>query len=119
MENDGTGQQELQKLRDFIDSNPDLREQKRALAVMMWLEGLPSHKIQKILNVSAAFVSRYKIRFIEDGVEGLKLRYTGSKGYLSPEERLEVIKHLESQNYWSLQELEVLVNSSLKIPRSS
>lgn len=106
IQNDSPEQQELQNLRDFIDSNPDPREQKRALAVMMWIEGLPCAKIQKILNVSQAFVSRYKIRFIEDGIEGLKLKYKGSKGYLSPEERREIIKHLESQEQWSLPELE-------------
>ena len=100
-----SGPQELQRLRDFIDSNPDPREQKRALAVMMWIEGLPPSKIQDILGVSPPFISQYKIRFIEDGVEGLKLGHKGSKGYLSPEERLEIIKHLESQEYWRLQDL--------------
>ena len=105
-QNDSSEQQELQNLRDFIDSNPEPREQKRALAVMMWIEGLPSAKIQKILKVSQSFVSRYKIRFIEEGIEGLKLGHKGSKGYLTPEERLEIIKHLESQEHWSLPELE-------------
>ena len=82
---------DLKNLRDFIDSNPDPREQRRALAVMMWIEGLPCSKIQRILNVSSPFISRYKIRFIEHGIEGLKLGYKGSKGYLSPEERLEIV----------------------------
>jgi putative transposase len=105
-QNDSSEQQGLQALRDFIDSNPEPREQKRALAVMMWIEGLPCSKIQKILNVSQSFVSRYKIRFIEHGVEGLKLGHKGSKGYLTPEERLEIIKYLDSQEHWSLPELE-------------
>ena len=34
-------QQSLKELKDFIDSNPDPRELKRALAVMMWIEGVP------------------------------------------------------------------------------
>jgi hypothetical protein len=42
-------QQYLQELTDFIDSNPDPRELKRALAVMMWIKGVPSLEIQKIL----------------------------------------------------------------------
>lgn len=72
---------------------------------MMWIEGVTCDKIQKILNVSLAFISRYKIRFIEHGIERLKLGYKGSKAYLSLEERLEIIKYLDSQDYWSLQEL--------------
>lgn len=97
---------DLKNLRDFIDSNPDPREQRRALAVMMWIESLPSSKIQRILNVSSPFISRCKTRFIEHGIEGLKLGYKGSKGYLNPEERLEIVKYLESKEHWDLQELE-------------
>jgi putative transposase len=58
-------QQSLKELSDFIDSNPDPRELKRALAVMMWIEGVPCSEIQKILNVSATFISQFKIKFME------------------------------------------------------
>jgi putative transposase len=93
MEQNNSEQQDLKELRNFIDSNPNPREQKRALAVMIWIEGIPCSKIKIILNVSAAFISRYKISFIEDGVEGLKLGHKGLKAYLSPEEHIEVIKY--------------------------
>jgi putative transposase len=73
----------LQELSDFIDSNPDPRELKRALAIMMWIEGVPGSEIQKILNVSATFISQSKMKFIKNGVEELKLKYQGSKAYLS------------------------------------
>lgn len=104
-QNNSTEQEFLKELRDFISSNPDSREQKRALAAMMCLEGLSPSKIQRILNVSPSFISRFKIRFIEYGVKGLKLGYKGSKAYLNPEERIEIIKYLESKEYFSLQEL--------------
>ncbi len=51
----------LQELSDFIDSNPDPRKLKRALAVMMWIEGIPGSEIQKILNVSATLLDEAKI----------------------------------------------------------
>ena len=60
-------QQNLKELSDFIDSNPEPREQKRAIAIMMWIEGLPCSKIQKILNVSPTFISQCKMKFIEKG----------------------------------------------------
>lgn len=47
-----------QELEQFIASNPDSRELKRALAVQMLLQGFRPAKIQEILGVSAAFVSR-------------------------------------------------------------
>jgi putative transposase len=98
-------QQSLKELSDFIDSNPDPRELKRAISVMMWIKGVPCSEIQKILNVSATFISQFKIKFIKDGVKELKLKYQGSKAYLSREQRREIINYLEAQEYLSLQEL--------------
>jgi len=98
-------QQNLKELSDFIDSNPDPREQKRALAIMMWIEGVPCSKIQKILNVSPAFISQCKARFIKNGVEDLRLKYQGSKAYLNQLERTEIIKYLDAKEFVSLQEL--------------
>jgi putative transposase len=114
-QNNSSEQQIIKELRDFIASNPDSREQKRALAAMMLIEGLPPSKIQRILNVSPSFISRYKIRFIEDGVEGLKLGHKGSKGYLSSEENIEIIKYLESKEYWSLQELKEYIEDEYDV----
>jgi putative transposase len=98
-------QQNLKELSDFIDSNPEPREQKRAIAIMMWLEGLPCSKIQKILNVSAAFISQCKAKFIKNGVKGLRLKHQGSKAYLNQSKRTEIIKYLKAQEFLSLQEL--------------
>ncbi|MEG4074595.1 hypothetical protein QUA30_18155 [Microcoleus sp. Pol14C2] len=71
---------------------------------MMWIEGMPCSKIQKILNVSATFISQCKMKFIENGVEELKLKYQGSKAYLSQAQRREIINYLDPQVYLSLQE---------------
>ena len=97
-------QQHLKELSDFIESNPDPRELKRAMSVMMWIEGMPCSKIQKILNVSATFISQCKMKFIKNGVEELKLKYQGSKAYLSQAQRREIVNYLDTQVYLSLQE---------------
>jgi putative transposase len=97
-------QQYLQELSDFIDSNPDPRELKRAMSVMMWIKGVPASEIQKMLNVSATFISQFKMKFIENGVEGLKLRHQGSKAYLSRTQRQEIINYLDTLECLSLQE---------------
>ena len=113
-------QQSLKELKDFIDSNPDPRELKRALAVMMWIEGVPCSEIKKILNVSATFISQCKIKFIKDGVKELKLKYQGSKAYLSREQRREIINYLDAQEYLSLQELREYIedNYDVRFPSS-
>ena len=95
----------LQELSAFIESNPDPREMKRAVAVKMVLQGIKTIKIRLILGVSKAFISKWKVRFIFEGVEGLKLGYQGAKALLKPEEREDVIEWLRSKDYWLLEEL--------------
>ena len=102
-------QHSLQELSDFIDGNPDPRELKRAMSVMMWIEGIPGPEIQKILNVSATFISQSKMKFIKNGVEELKLKYQGSKAYLSRAQRLEIVNYLNTQEYLSLQEFQIYI----------
>ena len=108
-------QHPLQELSDFIDGNPDPRELKRAMSVIMWIEGIPGAEIQKILNVSATFISQSKMKFIKNGVEELKLKYQGSKAYLSRAQRLEIVNYLKTQEYLSLQEFQVYIEDKYDV----
>jgi putative transposase len=92
-------------LEEFIDNNPDPRELKRALAVKMRCSGYTHRKIQEILNVVSSFISKWEQRYIELGVEGLKLRYLGRESYLSSQERKEVIQWLKQKGEWNKDEL--------------
>jgi len=95
----------ISRLGEFIRSNPDARELKRALAVKMALEEKPYSDIAKLLEVNKSFITYWKQRFQERGIEGIKLGYCGGKSFLTAEERLEVIKWLQTKNYWNLEEL--------------
>ncbi|MEN9215514.1 MAG: helix-turn-helix domain-containing protein [Gloeomargarita sp. DG02_3_bins_56] len=92
-------------LREFIRSNPDARELKRALAVRMALEEKPYAEIAQFLEVNKSFITVWKQQFYEQGIAGLKLGYSGRKSYLEPRERQEVIQWLKAKNYWNLDEL--------------
>ncbi len=52
---------------------------KRALAVKLALQGYVYRAIENILNVSQGYVSKWKKRFIAQGIPGLKLGYRGAK----------------------------------------
>jgi putative transposase len=106
MINESSPQTSLDELRNFIDTTSDTRAQKRAIAVMMWFEGIKSEKIQSILNVSPSYVSRNKNIFIDFGIAALKTKYKGSEGYLSPEEHQAVVKILETKDHWKLKDVE-------------
>ena len=85
-------------LTEFIQSNPDARELKRALAVKMALQGEPYSQIKKLLGIHPSCITNWKNRFLEQGLNGIKLGYQGSKGYLTPESRVEVVNWLKEKN---------------------
>lgn len=81
---------DLKNIEDFIRSNPHPQELKRALVIQMLSEQISVYKIMKILGVSESFVLKWKNVFALDGVEALKLQYSGSEGYLSKEQKEEI-----------------------------
>ncbi len=62
---------------------------KRALAVKLALQGYAYKAIENILNVSQGYVSKWKKRFIKQGIQGLRLGYKGAKTKLTKEEEEE------------------------------
>ncbi len=95
----------LDDLHEFIQSNPDGRVLKRAVAVQMFLKGYKHREIQESLSVSSGFISKWYQVYKNLGVAGLELGYRGSVGYLKPEQRQAVITWLQTKNYWNLAEL--------------
>lgn len=98
---------QIEILKDFINSNPDSRELKRALAVKLALEGYLYQSIKKILSVSVGFISKWRKAFEVGGIDSLKLNHKGAKSYLNPNEIQAVITWLISQKAWDISELEI------------
>ena len=53
-------EKQIRILKDFIKSNPEPRELRRAIAVKLALEGYVYRRIKKILEVSIGFISKWK-----------------------------------------------------------
>lgn len=93
-------------LQEFIQSNPDPRELKRAIAVKMSLQGLKHYQIQDSLGVSSGFISKWTQSYSQKGVSGLKLAHLGSCGYLTAVQRLATLNWLNIKESWNLCELQ-------------
>ena len=104
--NDSCATNALEELETFIGSNPKPRELKRALAIKMLTQGLKTKTIQETLGVSAPFISKWKVEYACNGIEALKVKYQGSRGFLSGRERAEVMAWLQSKSQIHLSELE-------------
>lgn len=79
-------------LEYFIESDIDARELKRAIAVRMAMIGQSYNEISKILGVSEFFICYWKKQFKTKGIAGIKLWHKGSKGYLTPLQKTELIE---------------------------
>ena len=100
-------EKEIELLTNFINTNPDPREIKRALAVKLALLGYAYRAIKESLGVSYGFISKWKTNFEAGGIPGIKLAHKGSKGFLTPEQIESVIAWIISQKHWDISELEV------------
>jgi putative transposase len=95
----------MSTLNDIIDSSANL-EVKRALAVKMITSNFKTEQICSLLNVSASFVSKWRIIYEDQGVEALCVKYQGGTGFLTPLQRDEIFCHLKDKPYYSVEELQ-------------
>ena len=105
----------LDPLQAFIESNPDARELKRAVAVKMFLQGYKHREIEDILGVSSGFISKWTQQYQQLGVSGLRLAYVGSTGYLAAAQRQAVVDWLETKKSWNLAELQAHVQDQYDV----
>ena len=109
----------MESLTEFIRSNPDPRELKRALAVKMVKQGQSYYQIRDTLGISLSFISKYLQRFESDGIEGLKLKHKGSNGYLTIKQKQAVLDWLKQKNYWQLSELKTYLEVNYDVKFAS
>ena len=96
----------MKELTEFIQSNPDPRELKRALAVQMVIQNYTYHAIRDVLKVSVGFITKWRQSYEQQGVAGLHLRHQGSRGHMTLEQRQAVLVWLKQKNHWHLGELQ-------------
>ena len=95
----------MDTLEQFIQSNRDPRELKRALAVQMSQRGHSYREIRDVLQVSIGFVTHCCQRYEATGVEGLKSKYWGTQGYLSAQQKQELLEWLNQKEAWTIEEV--------------
>lgn len=105
----------MEELIKFIQGNPDPRELKRALAVQMVIQNYNHSTIGNILGVSVGFVNKWKYIFVEQGVNGLRLKYKGSSGYIDYAQKQTVLNWLKQKNYWHLSELKEYIEDKFNV----
>jgi putative transposase len=99
-------------LTTFLAEKRDSREYRRALAVKLALQGYLYEAISDMLDVTPGFVSQSKKAYETQGTAGLTLKYHGVQPYLSTSERQAVIDWLKAQQEWSVERLQVHIETN-------
>jgi putative transposase len=89
----------------FLDTTEDVREYKRAMAVKMILLDFRPCDSALALNVTEAFVSKWKILYFKSGMDAFTVKYQGSHGYLTAEQRQSVLHAITVEKMWSVDAL--------------
>lgn len=105
----------MDTLEQFIQSNPDSRELKRALAVQMSQRGHNYREIRDVLQVSVGFVTHCCQRYQSTGVDGLKSKYGGTQGYLNAEQKQELLEWLNQKEAWTIEEVVAHIEDTYKV----
>lgn len=96
----------MDELRRFIHTARDGRELKRALAVQNTLAGRPRAEVAAELGYTVSFVDKWRWRYKRYGVDGLRLGYKGSVGYLTVEQKTEIRAWILEQASWDVRALQ-------------
>ena len=102
-------------LTAFLAEKRDSREYRRGLAVKLALQGYLYEVISDMLDVTPGFVSQSKKAYETQGIDGLLLNYQGTPAYLAPHQRQSVIDWLKQQQAWSVQRLQMYIETTYGI----
>ena len=99
----------MSDLETLIKTTRESRELKRALAVKNTLAGRPWKDVMEELGVSWSFIGKWRQMYEQQGVEGLKLGYKGSSGYLTSEAKAAVMEWLQEPPHWNVASLRTYI----------
>jgi putative transposase len=66
--------------------------------VKLDLERYPRKLTAEVLSVSVNFVSKWRVQYNKHGAQGLRLTHKGSKGFLSKEDKQQVLEWISEQS---------------------
>jgi len=85
----------MTSLDEIINDSRDAREVKRAVCVKMAMSELPTAQITEMLNVTPQYVSKWRVRYEQQGAGSLLSGYRGSESYLTDEHRTQILSWIK------------------------
>lgn len=94
-------------LEEFIRQTKEAQALKRAMAVKMRTSGYSVEQIATLLGVKKTFIYTWQEVYESNGQDAscFALGYRGSEGYLTAQQRQEVVQFLQQRDHYSVKEL--------------
>ena len=105
----------MTSLDEIIDDSRDAREVKRAVCVKMAVSGMPTAQITEMLNVTPQYVSKWRVRYEQEGAGSLVVGYRGSESYLTGEHRAEILRWINSQETMTVEAVRDYVEEKYRV----
>jgi len=86
----------MTSLDEIINESRDALEVKRAVCVKLALSEMPTAQISEMLNVTQQYVSKWRVRYEQEGARSLLSGYQGSESYLTNEQRAQILSWIKS-----------------------
>ena len=102
-------------LTTFLATVKDAREYKRALAVRLVFLDVEPTTIATLLNVSQAFVSKWKQNYLTHGVDVFSVKYHGYEGYVTSEQRQAMLDWIRTRDAWDIAGLRTFIHETYGI----
>ena len=107
---------EIQKLNEYRDFQPDVRLKVRFIALLMLAEGVEPHKAASILGKSMKTIENWFHQYLTKGIASLNsFQYKPKQSFLSPEQTEEIVVWVKDNNPGKIKEVQKFINDQFKI----
>jgi len=109
----------MQDIDNMIATTTDTKELRRAMSVKLYHSGMKNSEVASFLGCSRQFVSKWIKIYQESDAKGLALGYKGSNGYLTQEQKTQILEWIKQHDTIALEELIQYIENEFQVTYKS
>jgi transposase len=111
---------EIQKLHDHRDNQPDVRLKVRFIAMLMLAEGVELKTIASVIGKSVKTIENWHHQYATKGIDSLNsFQYKPKKSYLTPEQIDQVVNWVKETNPGKTKEVRDYIKDHFQVAYSN
>jgi len=112
-------EEEILKLHDRRDNQPDVRLKVRFIAMLMLAEGIELKSIASIIGKSIRTIENWHDQYVKKGIDSLNsFQYKPKQSYLTPEQIDQVVDWVKQSNPGKTKEVREYIKDHFKVTYS-